>query len=586
MNGLANGGTVGMVESSVIPTVYLPLVFLTVGVGLAVAAVAVRYRSYNGALCLALFAGVASGLTLTQAFILARTSPAEMELLTRVGLSIAAVLPATWLLLVLGQTGAGRWTQFPWLALLFVEPATFAGVIWIVPELQVLVATQPVSFGPSSVLAVEFGLVYWAHQLIGALYILAGGLILAQLLVRKQTSERRRATALLGAGAAVLMANASFSFGLFPAGLDPTGVVGVFVSAVLLVVLFANQLRAIAPAARVVGRETVLDELDDAIVMLDESNRVLDTNPAGKRLLENAGDGLLGRPIESVRPEIATAIEDGKEQQEIILQEDGTKRYYDLRVTELSNDFGTLSGTVISLRDISAMRRQRQRLDVLNRLLRHNIRNEMNVVGGKIELAELETENSTVTQHLSEAKAAVDTVVDRSNKVGRLSRMLDTEQPDVIDIGQELHAQHDAGGFDENGADIRFSLPESLHVQGGTPLLAAFEELVSNAVVHNDSPSPTVTVTFEQNDSDEDQAVIAVRDNGPGIDAQEWQTIVDGEETPLRHSSGVGLWLVNWVVDRAGGSLSFETGDGTADGKKQGSTVRLSLPRAEPPETA
>ena len=232
------------------------------------------------------------------------------------------------------------------------------------------------------------------------------------------------------------------------------------------------------------------------------------------------------------------------------------------------------------------MRRQRQRLDVLNRLLRHNIRNEMNVVGGKIELAELETENSTVTQHLSEAKAAVDTVVDRSNKVGRLSRMLDTEQSDVIDIGQELHAQHDAGGFGENGADIRFSLPESLHVQGGTPLLAAFEELVSNAVVHNDSPSPTVTVTFEQNDSDEDQAVIAVRDNGPGIDAQEWQTIVDGEETPLRHSSGVGLWLVNWVVDRAGGSLSFETGDGTADGEKQGSTVRLSLPRAEPPETA
>ncbi|MFC6726198.1 hypothetical protein ACFQE1_17870 [Halobium palmae] len=24
-------------------------------------------------------------------------------------------------------------------------------------------------------------------------------------------------------------------------------------------------------------------------------------------------------------------------------------------------------------------------------------------------------------------------------------------------------------------------------------------------------------------------------------------------ETPLRHSSGVGLWLVSWVVERGGG---------------------------------
>jgi signal transduction histidine kinase len=122
---------------------------------------------------------------------------------------------------------------------------------------------------------------------------------------------------------------------------------------------------------------------------------------------------------------------------------------------------------------------------------------------------------------------------------------------------------------------VTIDLPDRLPVAAGASLSVAFEELLTNALEHNDG-DPTVTVTVDESRSDEDYVVVAVRDDGPGITDQEWQTVVAGEETPLRHTSGIGLWLVNWVVEKFGGSLSFENHD-------DGCTVRVRLPRADGP---
>jgi hypothetical protein len=46
------------------------------------------------------------------------------------------------------------------------------------------------------------------------------------------------------------------------------------------------------------------------------------------------------------------------------------------------------------------------------------------------------------------------------------------------------------------------------------------------------------------------------------------------EETALEHGSGLGLWLVKWGVGALGGTVTFDTTDGT--------TVTLALPRGEP----
>ncbi|MFC6977001.1 ATP-binding protein [Halomicroarcula sp. GCM10025709] len=62
-------------------------------------------------------------------------------------------------------------------------------------------------------------------------------------------------------------------------------------------------------------------------------------------------------------------------------------------------------------------------------------------------------------------------------------------------------------------------------------------------------------------------------DNGPGIPDQELETINQGEETPLQHGSGLGLWIVYWTVSLYGGEVTF------VNNSPRGAAVILSLPR-------
>lgn len=71
---------------------------------------------------------------------------------------------------------------------------------------------------------------------------------------------------------------------------------------------------------------------------------------------------------------------------------------------------------------------------------------------------------------------------------------------------------------------------------------------------------------------------ITVLDNGPGIPERE-QALIMGEReiTQLNHATGIGLWVVKWVVESYGGELTF---DESEDG---GSAVTLRLDRADAP---
>jgi signal transduction histidine kinase len=101
----------------------------------------------------------------------------------------------------------------------------------------------------------------------------------------------------------------------------------------------------------------------------------------------------------------------------------------------------------------------------------------------------------------------------------------------------------------------------------------AVDNLLENAVVHTTSLSPTVEVTVRR-DEETGTVEVSVADDGPGIPRQEREVLVDGQETPLDHGSGIGLWLVNWIVSESMGTVSFGENDPT------GSVVTLRLPLA------
>lgn len=549
---------------------YLPIVLLAAVVGMGVGFFAWIRGDRPGARPLTVLVVAASFWAVAEGLTVAAAGLGALGFWTQVGFTFSTIVPIAWLVVVLEYTGRERWLTRRRLGLLLVEPAIFVFLVWTNDGHGLVWTDATRAFlGEYSVLALDFGLAFWAHQVYSYLLVTAGAFLLLRMILGSTRLYQSQSTALLLAIAIPMVGNALYIFDVLPPGIDPSGLAYVLTGVVLAGAMFRTQLLQIAPAVRELGREEVLTELDDAVFILDESDRIVDTNPAGERLLD--ADEYLGQRLGRVLPSLAEALD--TEQSPLRLDSGGSVRYFDVQVSSLSRGYGTLSGRLVSLRDVTEQRRREQRLDVLNRLLRHNIRNELNVVRGNVDLARDAVADDHASQRLGTAVETVDTVVDRSEKVSRLSRLFEADTGGTLDLTDHLRSDLAKTRRDYSDADIEVALPDTLLVAAGPTLTVAFDELVINAVVHNDSSNPQVELAVDAAESDEEYVVVTVTDDGPGIDDQEYRTLAEGRETPLEHASGVGLWLANWVVEHNGGSLSF-------DSSSRGTIVSVRLPRA------
>lgn len=224
--------------------------------------------------------------------------------------------------------------------------------------------------------------------------------------------------------------------------------------------------------------------------------------------------------------------------------------------------------------EAQAKLRERQReLDLLkqvqSRVLRHNIRNDLTVIDGvakKIpevdrarlpELVERITDTADRLRATSEKARQIERVLDHTDRQRRL---------DLASIGESAAA---SARRDYSGADVETTTPEQAVACAHRDLSIAVENIVENAIVHNEDPTVRITV-----DCQGDWVRCQVEDDGSGIPELETSVLEQGGETDLEHGSGVGLWLVDALVSRSDGRLDFESDE-------TGTTVDILVPAAE-----
>jgi signal transduction histidine kinase len=121
-------------------------------------------------------------------------------------------------------------------------------------------------------------------------------------------------------------------------------------------------------------------------------------------------------------------------------------------------------------------------------------------------------------------------------------------------------------------ADVETDLPPSLEVCAIGEIGTAIQELLGNAAKHADDPSAWIRVGVGRAD---DRCVVEIEDACPPIPDYEYRVLTGEQEiNGVTHTSGLGLWLVYWVVDLSDGTISFETDE-------DGNTVTVSLPLAQ-----
>ncbi|TKX59826.1 PAS domain S-box protein [Halorubrum sp. ASP1] len=242
-----------------------------------------------------------------------------------------------------------------------------------------------------------------------------------------------------------------------------------------------------------------------------------------------------------------------------------------LEVNATLTEIGGERRVVTIARDVTGRRDREERVQVLNRVLRHNVRNDMDAVLGYTATIEETAEDETVREYAESVHNIANGLLELSGKARAASQMLqDNNDPENRRVGTVLESVVADLRESHDEATIQLSSAEAPAPADTAVFRLVLSELVENAVEHGgDSPEVEIETTpFTANE----ETRITVRDDGPGIPDRVLTPFQADGESPFQHNHGIGLWLVNWGVRQLGGGIEFER---PADG---GTAVHLSLP--------
>ncbi len=323
-----------------------------------------------------------------------------------------------------------------------------------------------------------------------------------------------------------------------------------------------------SPSAGYLARDRVFDEMTEAVLVANDRGRLLDTNAAAERVFGLDADVTLGAPV-------ADAVGRGLSSTDgtvVSLEARTGQREFRVRASPLGDaDDSGAEGTVYLLRDVTDRRTREQQIQVLNRVLRHNLRNDLDSIRG---LSEPIRDGNVTASEASDLGERIGTgarrVLSLGEKIARAEHLLDerADGRERVPVTTVVERAVTAVTERHPTADVECTLPEDdPGWTDGAVLRMVLRELLDNAVTHGDTARVTVTRRTGT-------LSIAVADDGPGIPEQERAALLDGEETQLRHGSGVGLWIVNWGVRELGGTVSLD------ERETDGSVVTVTLPVA------
>jgi len=201
-----------------------------------------------------------------------------------------------------------------------------------------------------------------------------------------------------------------------------------------------------------------------------------------------------------------------------------------------------------------------QRLAVVNRILRHNIRNDLNVVRGVLnQLDDADCADDADRAMIETAVDHVDDIVTIADKARYVERTISESTvqhtrlaPFVADAIDRVASTHPDAECSVDGED-------DVSVVADTNLDTALFELLAYAIREQEADPPRLSLTVS--DRPPERVQIEIRYPGPPVSKNDRQVLNSGAETQLRHCRGLGLWLAKWIVANAHGKLEFPRSD-------------------------
>ncbi|MFC7077203.1 histidine kinase N-terminal 7TM domain-containing protein [Haloarcula halophila] len=316
------------------------------------------------------------------------------------------------------------------------------------------------------------------------------------------------------------------------------------------------------PTTERAAQRSAIDDLGSPTFVLDTADRVVTVNDAAVDVFGLERESVLGEPLTTAAD---VDLEGGADHQTVSVTTDGRDRQFSVVTSPLTDPADRNVGRTVVFQEITREREREQRLDVLNRVIRHNLRNEMTVVMGHADLIEGRSDDEAVEASAETIKASGNRLLATGEKAREFEQLRGTETgTESVDVTELVQARTTELRAEFPDATVEAVLPSSPTTVETDPrvLSLVISSLLENALAHNETDDPRVVLTVEL--LPPGGIEITISDNGPGIEAEELAPIQKGRETSLEHTTGIGLWIVSWGVSMLGGEIEFDTdGEGT-----------------------
>ncbi len=277
-----------------------------------------------------------------------------------------------------------------------------------------------------------------------------------------------------------------------------------------------------------------------------------------------------------------------------IARQDGERRWVTDTVRTVTEGEKTVyRGAIVDITERKEYERKLQErntaLETLNQFVRHDIRNDVQVISLYAEqlTQEVPAEHTAAVNRIEETAANIEEIT--QDAAAFVETLTGDEEPELEaqSLQSVLAAELDSrrSAHPEATFTVAGTLPFA-EVQVNEMFDSVIRNLLNNAVVHNDADHPVIEVVATV---ENDDVIVQIRDNGPGIPADlKDQIFGKGNQGLDSDGSGIGLYLVSQLVSSYGGDVTvrertepFVEASETTDGEVRGTVFELELPRAE-----
>jgi len=224
---------------------------------------------------------------------------------------------------------------------------------------------------------------------------------------------------------------------------------------------------------------------------------------------------------------------------------------------------------------------QRDNLDVLNQVLRHDIRNDIQLITAYADMLADQCDGEAVDEHVGIIQDSADHAVELTVTAREMAEVMLSAEDDLQPVGlrRVLEDELDEvrSSYTEAAVRADADIP-SVTVEATDMLGSVFRNLLKNAIQHNDKQVPEVTVSARDRD---DMVIVRIADNGPGVpDGQKESIFGKGEKGLDSQGTGIGLYLAQVLVESYGGDIWVE------DPEAEATSAHRSTPADTEPEGA